>query len=93
MFVFRLRRDFQRASEAMAIGLPVISTDCRSGIADVHSGSGNGLLVPCGDPDALAEAMERLAADPEMAQRLGRRLQDSERLIRKALLRKDGSSR
>ena len=29
------------------------------------------LLVPPGDPQALAEALQRLAAEPELARRLG----------------------
>lgn len=32
----------------------------------------NGLLVPVGDPKALAEAMNRLIEQPEFAEKLGR---------------------
>ena len=31
-----------------------------------------GLLVPAGDPAAMADAVERLIADPELADRLAR---------------------
>jgi glycosyltransferase involved in cell wall biosynthesis len=50
--------------EAMAAGLPVISTPVGS-IAEVI-GADNGLLVAPGDVEALAGAMRRLAADPEL---------------------------
>lgn len=55
--------------EAMAAGLPIVSTPVGS-IAEVV-GPEHGLLVPPGDVDALADAMRRLALDPALRSRLG----------------------
>ncbi|SRX55341.1 glycosyltransferase family 4 protein [Aequorivita sp. CIP111184] len=46
--------------EAMAIGLPVISTDC-GGVPELITDSEQGWLVPTRDPQALAEAIESFA--------------------------------
>lgn len=55
--------------EAMAAGVPVISTRL-SGIPELVRDGEGGLLVPERDPEALAAAMARLAADPALAARL-----------------------
>jgi glycosyltransferase involved in cell wall biosynthesis len=55
--------------EAMAAGVPVIATGV-SGIPELVSHEHNGLLVPPDDPEALAAALIRLHADPELAARL-----------------------
>lgn len=59
--------------EAMALGMPCISTDCNTGPRDFITDRENGLLVPCNDAAMLAEAMETYIRDPELAKRLGRR--------------------
>jgi len=55
--------------EAMAAELPVVSTAV-SGIPELVENNVNGLLVPPEDPEALADAIWRLAKDPALAQRL-----------------------
>lgn len=58
--------------EALALGVPVIATDCPCGGARTYIRTGvNGLLVPTGDERALADAMMCLAKDPGMGQRFG----------------------
>ena len=58
--------------EAMALGLPVISTDCPcGGPAEVIRDGENGLLVPIGDAEAIADAVNRLVEDRTFAERLG----------------------
>ena len=58
--------------EAMAQGLPCISTDCDGGGARFLIDNGkNGLLVPKGDIDALTDAMKRMLSDREFAGRCG----------------------
>jgi len=56
--------------EAMASGLAVVASDV-AGIPEVVTDSITGLLVPAGDPVALAAALGRLAAEPDLRARVG----------------------
>ena len=55
--------------EAMAGGLPVIASEV-GGTPEVVQHDVNGLLVPVKDPQALAQALIRLLADPALAKKL-----------------------
>jgi len=55
--------------EAMAHGLPIITTNV-GGSPDLLTPE-TGILIPPGDSVALAEAMQRLAADPDLRKRMG----------------------
>jgi glycosyltransferase involved in cell wall biosynthesis len=57
-------------SEAGAVGLPLVSTDVGA-ISEIVRHGCTGLLVPPHDPEALAAALKRLAADEGMRRRLG----------------------
>ena len=50
--------------EALACGATVVSTDCHSGPSEILENNKYGLLVPVGDPEALAEAIERSLVQP-----------------------------
>ena len=58
--------------EAMALGVPVISTDCPGGPREILRDGDAGLLIPPNDEPALAEAMRQIAADPALRFRLVR---------------------
>jgi glycosyltransferase involved in cell wall biosynthesis len=56
--------------EALCLGVPVISTDCPHGPAEILDAGRYGLLVPVGDAAALADAVRRLAYDAKMREQL-----------------------
>jgi glycosyltransferase involved in cell wall biosynthesis len=58
------------AVEASAMQLPVVASNIH-GIPDVVVDGETGLLVPPRDPAALANALERLAGNPELRRRMG----------------------
>jgi glycosyltransferase involved in cell wall biosynthesis len=59
LFVSSSRREGSSAVivEALALGLPVVATDCPSGPAETLQGGRYGPLVPVGDSAAMADAM------------------------------------
>lgn len=51
--------------EAMAVGLPVISTDCPTGPSDLIDNGVNGYLIPVSDAKVLAERIKEVIEMPE----------------------------
>ena len=58
--------------EAMACGLPVVSFDCPCGPKDIVSQDEDGLLVPSGDIDKLANAMSQLMDSYELRHQMAK---------------------
>lgn len=50
--------------EALALGTPVVATDCDYGPREILAGGRYGRLVPVGDVDAMAGAIEETLAHP-----------------------------
>lgn len=69
VFLMSSRYEAQPLSilEAMAAGLPVISTDV-GGVRDILTD--NGILIPAGDADAMAKAMEKLYTQPALREKM-----------------------
>lgn len=57
--------------EAMAIGVPCISTDCNNGPAELIENNVNGILVPIQDIDKLSDAMTKMVDDRKFANSCG----------------------
>lgn len=56
--------------EALAVGVPIVATDCVSGPAEILDGGRYGDLVPAGSVDALAAAISSHLADPRRLREL-----------------------
>ncbi len=74
--IFLITSDYEGISnsmlEAMAIGLPVVSTDCSPGGARmVIADHEDGLLVPTGDCEKIAQALCEFAENDELAIKCG----------------------
>jgi glycosyltransferase involved in cell wall biosynthesis len=57
--------------EALASGLPCVSTELGTGTSFANRHGETGLVVPPGDPPALAAALNTLLADPDLRRRFG----------------------
>jgi len=58
-----------KAFQALACGTPLVTGDT-AGARELLVAGESALLVPPGDAEALAQALRRLAGDPELASRL-----------------------
>jgi glycosyltransferase involved in cell wall biosynthesis len=56
--------------EAMAMGKPVVSTNC-DGVLDIVLDGTTGITVPPKDPPALAHGLEQLIAHADLRRRMG----------------------
>jgi glycosyltransferase involved in cell wall biosynthesis len=56
--------------EAMALGLPVISTNCPYGPSEIIEDGRNGVLIPVGNPQAISAAVLRVLGDEQLRERL-----------------------
>ncbi len=56
--------------EATSVGLPIVATAV-GGVPQVLTDGVDGLVVPPGDPEALADALTRVVSDPELRARFG----------------------
>ncbi len=79
--IFLITSDYEGISnsllEAMAVGLPCVSTDHTPGGARLLIQDGeNGLLAPMGNAGALADAMCRFAEDEVLAKKCGENARD-----------------
>lgn len=79
--MFLITSDFEGISnsllEAMAAGLPSVSTDHSPGGARLLIQNGeNGLLAPVGDAKGLADAMCKFAENPDLAEKCGNNAKD-----------------
>jgi len=73
IFAFPSRYEGQGMAlmEAMACGLPAVSSDCPSGPSSIIRNGADGFLVPPGDIDAFAGAMETLMRNEDLRVRMG----------------------
>jgi N-acetylgalactosamine-N,N'-diacetylbacillosaminyl-diphospho-undecaprenol 4-alpha-N-acetylgalactosaminyltransferase len=59
--------------EAIALGRPVVATNCSPGVAQYLEHGGGGLLVPPEDVDALSEGLKEVLGNAELRQRFAAR--------------------
>lgn len=75
--------------EAMRNGLPVVSTDCPYGPADIVENGANGFLLPMNDDTAFVDAVSVLIEDDVLRKEMGRKaLESSARFSREVIIRR-----
>jgi glycosyltransferase involved in cell wall biosynthesis len=60
-------------NEALASGLPVVTTRAPGAVDDLLLGTGVGLIAPVGDPTALSDRIQNLIDDPALRLAMGDR--------------------
>ena len=71
LFLSRARNE-TKMKEYLAMGRPIVATAVGENLKDLDDGRA-GILVPPGDPAAIARAIDELASAPERRRELGRR--------------------
>lgn len=75
--------------EAMRNGLPVVSTDCPYGPADIVENGANGFLLPMNDDTAFVDAVSVLIEDDVLRKDMGRKaFESSARFSREVIIRR-----
>ncbi|EGV44811.1 glycosyltransferase family 4 protein [Bizionia argentinensis JUB59] len=74
-------------TEAMAFGLPCVSTNCPSGPSEIIDSGKNGLLIPVGDKNALKVELKRLIENPNLRKNLGIDAKESTRNYEIAIIK------
>jgi len=75
--------------EAMALGIPCISTDCPcGGPKDLIIQYENGILVPVNDSDELEQELRRLMDNPELADKIGKNAAKIQKQLDPAIINK-----
>lgn len=62
--------------EAMAVGLPCISTDCPTGPSDIIDSKINGVLIPINNEKALVSAINNMINNPKEAYLMGKKAKE-----------------
>lgn len=80
--VFALSSDYEGMPnclmEALAVGVPCVSTDCPCGGPKTLIKNGeNGLLVPVKDEEAMARALDKMLSDTKYAELIGKNAKES----------------
>lgn len=65
--------------EAMAFGLPIVSTDCETGPRELLTHGRNAIVVPAADPSTLAKGLLQIIQDRAEADRLAAAARDDAR--------------
>jgi len=68
-------------AEAMAFGLPIVSTDCETGPKELVQDGRNGLLAHAGDPAALATSIAQLIDDNALSSSLASGARETARTL------------
>ena len=75
--------------EAMSVGLPVVSFDCKCGPKDIITEAEDGFLIPEGDVPALAERIMQLIENPNLRKQMGQAAKrNTERFAEPVIMRK-----